>query len=326
MGIKFVLLNRFVWISFLGLLVVSCAKKSKIEQEVEQVPIALSVERFDKIFYETPVSDFKEMRQKYATFFPKQFPDSLFISKMQDPLYRELYTEVQKKYADFGPVQTEIEDVFRFMKYYFPNKPLPQKVTTLISEMDYQNKIILTDTLMLISLDLYLGKEHKFYEFPDYFRQTFERSQILPDVVTAFSETVTPPPTDKSFLAQMIYFGKELYLKDAMLPNYSDFDRIGYTQEQLNWCKENESEIWRYFIEENILYDTDSKLIQRFIAPAPFSKFYLEIDNESPGRVGIWIGWQIVRSFMKNNEVSLPELLQLDAKEIFTRSKYKPKK
>jgi uncharacterized protein YjaZ len=75
-----------------------------------------------------------------------------------------------------------------------------------------------------------------------------------------------------------------------------------------------------------LLYDTDSKLPSRFITPAPFSKFYLEIDNDSPGRVGQWIGWQIVRSFMENNEISVQEMLKLDARELFERSRYKPKK
>jgi uncharacterized protein YjaZ len=67
-------------------------------------------------------------------------------------------------------------------------------------------------------------------------------------------------------------------------------------------------------------------LQNRFINLAPFSKFYLEIDNESPGRIGTWIGWQIVRSFMTNNEVSLQQMLKMDAKELFDKSKYKPKK
>jgi len=305
---------------------ISCDKKSKVEKEVEEIPLSLTIERFDKVFYETPISDFQQMRKKYAAFFPTQYPDSVFINKIKNPLYRELYDEVQKKYANFQPVQTEIEDVFRHIKYYFPTQKLPQKVTTVISEMDYQNKVIYTDSLLIISLDLYLGKEHKFYEFPDYFRQTFERSQIMPDIVTDFSTRVIAQPRDKSFLAQMIYFGKEQYLKDLLLPNVEDFDKMGYSKEQQIWCEENEDEIWRYFIEDNLLYDSDSKLIQRFIAPAPFSKFYLEIDNESPGRTGVWIGWQIVRSFMKNNEVSLADLMAMDAKEIFTRSKYKPKK
>jgi gliding motility-associated lipoprotein GldB len=318
-------MKRIVLI-FLLIIVASCDKKSKIEKQIEEIPVSLTVERFDKIFYETQVEDFQKMKSEYPAFFPSQFPDSVFVSKMKDTLYRELYHEVQKKYSNFTPVQEELEEVFRRIKFYFPNQKLPSKVTTLISEMDYQNKVIYTDSLLLISLDLYLGKEHKFYEFPDYFRQTFQRSQIMPDVVSDFSTRVIAQPREKSFLDQMIYFGKEMYIKDLILPNYEDFDKIGYTKEQQIWCEENESEIWRYFIEDNILYDSDTKLIQRFIAPAPFSKFYLEIDAESPGRTGVWIGWQIVRSFMKNNEVSLDEFLAMDAKEIFARSKYKPKK
>jgi uncharacterized protein YjaZ len=96
--------------------------------------------------------------------------------------------------------------------------------------------------------------------------------------------------------------------------------------EQITWCQENESYIWRYFIEKELLYSTDSKLPNRFTNLAPFSKFYLEIDNESPGRVGQWIGWQIVRSFMQNNKVSMQEMIKMDAKELFEKSKYKPKK
>jgi uncharacterized protein YjaZ len=110
------------------------------------------------------------------------------------------------------------------------------------------------------------------------------------------------------------------------LPDYSDAEKIGYTSQQDQWCNENESYIWRYFIDENLLYDSDSRLPNRFINLAPFSKFYLEIDNDSPGRIGQWIGWQIVRSFMENNEVSLNDMLKLDAKELFEKSKYKPKK
>ena len=117
-----------------------------------------------------------------------------------------------------------------------------------------------------------------------------------------------------------------MYLKDLLIPQVSDADKIGYSPEQIAWSEENENYIWRYFIDEKLLYDSDPKLAGRFINPAPFSKFYLEIDNESPGRIGMWIGWQIVRSYMKNNDVSLQQLLQADAKEIFDNSKYKPKK
>ena len=124
----------------------------------------------------------------------------------------------------------------------------------------------------------------------------------------------------------MIYFGKQLYLKDVLLPEYNDAEKMGYTPEEIKWCEENESYMWRYFIENEMLYSDDQKLANRFINPAPFSKFYLEIDNESPGRVGAWMGWQIVQSYIKNNDVSLEQVLQLNAKELFEKSKYKPKK
>lgn len=192
--------------------------------------------------------------------------------------------------------------------------------------MDYHAKAVYADSLVLISLELYLGKTHKFYEFPEYLKQNFEKSQIMPDIVSSFALSQVRPPSDKSLLSLMIYSGKELYLKDAFLPNYADAAKIGYTPEQIKWCEENEEYMWRYFIENKMLYSSDSRLPNRFINLAPFSKFYLEIDNESPGRVGTWIGWQIVRSFMQNNEVSLSQLLQMDAVEIFNKSKYKPRK
>ena len=84
--------------------------------------------------------------------------------------------------------------------------------------------------------------------------------------------------------------------------------------------------MWRFFIDDNLLFDTDSRLPNRFINLAPFSKFYLEIDNESPGRIGQWVGWQIVRSFMEHNESGLQDMFKMDAKQIFEKSKYKPKK
>ena len=192
--------------------------------------------------------------------------------------------------------------------------------------MDYNNKAIYADSLVIVSLELYLGKGHKFYQFPNYLKQNFEERQIAPDIVSSFSTRKIPPVTEKDLLSQMIYYGKQLYLKDLLLPEYTDAEKMGYTPEQITWCQENESYMWRYFIEKEILYSNDQKLIPRFINPAPFSKFYLEIDNESPGQVGAWIGWQIVRSYMKNIEVPIADLLKTSAKEIFVKSKYKPKK
>lgn len=318
-------MRKIIFIITLTIVIISCDNKSKEEKVVEAIPIEIKVVRFDKLFFETAPKDLGKLKADFPFFFPKGNEDSVWLEKMQNPLWRELYTEVQKKYSNFEPVQKELESLFKHIKYNFPEAKTP-KVITVISEMDYNKKVIYTDSLVVISLELYLGKEHKFYQFPSYLKQNFEQKQMLPDVVSSFSIKKIAPATDENLLGKMIYFGKQLYLKDLLLPEYSDADKMGYTPEEIKWCEENESYMWRYFIENEMLYSDDSKLDNRFINPAPFSKFYLEIDNESPGRVGAWMGWQIVRSYIKNNDVSLEQVLQLNAKEIFEKSKYKPKK
>jgi len=308
------------------LLLVSCDQKSKVEKAIEETPVdVVKVERFDKEFFETSPNDLSKLKKKYPYFFSPQINDTVWTNKMQAPIWREVYTEVEKKYPSTEGIQNEVEALVQHMKYYFPKTKTP-KVITLISDMDYSNKAIYADSLVIISLELYLGKDHKFYTFPKYLKQNFEERQMMPDVVKSFSSGKIASPMDKNLLSQMIYFGKELYLKDLLLPEYSDAEKMGYTPEQIVWCQENESYIWRYFIEKEMLFSDEQKLTSRFIDPAPFSKFYLEIDNDSPGQVGSWIGWQIVRSYMENNDAKVDQMLKMSAKEIFEKSKYKPKK
>lgn len=310
-----------------ALLIISCDKKNKVEKAVEEIPMEMKVIRFDQAFFETQPQDLQLLKTQYPFFFDPGTPDQVWLDKMQNKDWKELYAEVQKKYKDFNPEKEDIENLFRHIKYYFPQVKTPQ-IYTVISEMDQNSKAIYANDKLLIALELYLGKDHKFYaEFPAYLKQNFEQRQILPDVVQSFADGIIVPPRDNSFMAQMIYSGKALYLKDVLIPEYTDAERIGYTEEQIKWSQENESYIWRKFIEDKILFSSDGKLASRYLNLAPFSKFYLEIDNESPGRIGQWIGWQIVRSFVENNpEVKLQDMLKMDGKELFEKSKYKPKK
>ena len=306
--------------------VVSCDKKDKVEEAIDEISVELEVERFEKEFYGSKPENLASLKEKFPDFFPLGNEDAVWIEKMNDTLQQEFNAEVQKKFSDFSKQTADLEELFRHIKYYYPDVKMPKVITTL-SDFDPNTKAIYTSKFLIIPLDLYLGSEHRFYEdFPNYQKFDFNESQLLPNVVGAFSAGLIPQPKDRTLLSQMVYYGKKMYLMDLLIPKVSDADKIGYTPEQIVWSQENEGFIWRYFIDENLLYDSDPKLPGRFINPAPFSKFYLEIDNESPGKIGVWIGWQIVRSYMKNNDVSLQQLLQTDAKEIFDNSKYKPKK
>lgn len=319
-------MKKFLVLFTLMFAIVSCEKKSKVEKAVEEIPVEVKVVRFDKAFFEFKPEELANLKAEYPFFFPDGNDDKVWIEKMQNKDWQALYSEVQKKYGNFSKQTTEIEDLFKHIKYYFPTVITPT-IYTVIGEMDYNNKAIYANDKLIIALELYLGKGHEFYTFPEYIEQNFEERQMMPDVVSSFAMRTIPAPNEKSLLSEMIYYGKELYLKDILLPNYTDAERIGYLPEQITWCEENESYIWRFFVDENLLYSSDSKLANRFINLAPFSKFYLEIDNELPGRIGQWIGWQIVRSYMENNpKTTVADLFKMDARELFEKSKYKPKK
>nr|WP_316932902.1 gliding motility lipoprotein GldB [Zobellia galactanivorans] len=307
--------------SFIG-----CKESVKLSEDVKKIKLDVQIDRFDKEFAAARPEDLPVLKKKYPYLFPKQYSDSIWIAKMQDTVQVELLDEVEKAFSDFSEEEQSLELLFKHIKYYFPQFDAP-KVVTVTSDVDYSNRVILTDTLLLIGLDNYLGADHRFYvDIQKYIRADLDKRYLTVDVASAFAKKVVPAPNDRSFLAQMIYYGKELYLKDRLLPLVSEAQRINYSEEQLAWAIANEEPIWRNFIEREYLYSTDNKLGPRFLDLAPFSKFGLELDNESPGRIGRFIGWQIVRAFMDRNELSLQQMLNLPAEEIFKKSNYKPKK
>lgn len=309
-----------------SLLLIACKKESAIDSEITNIPVDVKIERFDQEFMNSTPENFAALKQKYPYLLSPNIPDSVWFNKKKNPLFKELYQETQTKFSDLLPLKEDLKLLFQHIKYYYPNEN-PGKVITLLSEVDIESRTIYTDSLSLISLDTYLGKDHKFYvDFDSYILPDFEPSRIPVDLAENFAVQKIVVPQDRTFLSQMVYWGKIMYMKELLLPKTSDALKIGYTEDQLKWAETNETQVWKFFVESKYLFDNDVKLIARFIQRAPFSKFYLELDHESPGSIGVYIGWQIVRSYMKNNNVTLQEMVLKDAKTIFDQSKYKPKK
>ena len=317
---------RFFITVFVVLFILSSCNKEKNEIDVSNINIDLEVERYEVDFYKANNNTLKNVKKKYPYLFPEEFSDSLALIKIQDKEEQELFNETQKIYKDFSKTKKELEALFKHVKFYNPKFKYP-KIITIISNIEYDSKVIYADSLLLISLDVYLGKNHKFYaDFPKYIKENNTKEHIVVDVANEIIKMQTPISFNRSFINKIIFEGKKLYLLDKYLPNVPNNIKIGYSSEKLDWAQANEEQIWKYFIEKNLLYSTDTKLNKRFIENAPFSKFYLEQDNLSPGRIGVWVGWQIVQSYMKHNDVSLQELLQKNEQELFNESKYKPKK
>ncbi|WP_426429375.1 gliding motility lipoprotein GldB [Winogradskyella sp. HB-48] len=317
---------RIFILLLLSLVLVSCDEDSKVEEEISKIEVDFIVERFDKAYAEATPSDLLKLKQAYPFLFSKHVPDSIWIDRINDTLQDQLLAEVIKVYPDFKAVKKDFEGLFQHLKYYDKTFSVP-RVVTLTNDVDYRNKTIVTDSLLLIALDNFLGEDHEFYQnIPRYLAKNMQKDQIVSEVAEAYAKKYIFQPNRKRFIDEMIYHGKLLYFKDVMIPFKSDAEKIGYTEQELKWAEANESPIWSYFIEKELLFSTDSKLPSRFIADAPYSKFYLELDNESPGRLGQYIGWQIVKAYAEATDENVLTILEKEPEEIFNKAKFKPKK
>lgn len=314
----------FYFIVSIAFVFFGCGEDGKVLEEIENTAIDLSILRFDNEFASAKPNDIPKLRQAYPYLFPA--PDSVWVAKLEDSLQQELREEVKSEFSDFSSEANDIEQLFKHLKYYFPNFKTP-KVITVTNDVDYNNRIILADSLLLVGLDNYLGTGHKYYTgLQAYVAEGMNREYIVSDIASAYANRIVPIPENRTFLARIVYYGKMLFIKDKLMPFQTDAQKINYSEDDYAWAEANEEPMWRHFIERELLYSTNLNLNNRFIDPAPFSKFGLELDNESPGRLGRFIGWQIVRAFMEKNEIGLQQMLQLPAEEIFKKSNYKPTK
>ena len=286
----------------------------------------LTIERFDKFFYESTPNDLFDLKKNYPFLFPEQYDNKVWISRLNDSVQKQIYSEVNRVFSNLDNEKSEIQSFYNNFTSYFPKYELPRLIT-LISDVKYENRVILADSLLLIGLDNYLGSEHPFYSsMPKYISDNLIRRMIISDIAEEYAYYVIPRVNFYTFLDKIIFYGKVLYFKDIMLPKLEDRHKIGYSNLNMDWARQNEHYVWTYFVEKQLLFSSENKLITRFINNAPFSKFYLSIDNESPGMIGRFIGWEIVRSYMKNNNTTFIEMILMNPMDIYNKSKYKPQK
>jgi len=189
--------------------------------------------------------------------------------------------------------------------------------------------MITSDIILAIGLDKYLGSEDEFYRLlyppvPDYMRSVMIPEKITPDAMLAWIFTEFPYTDRKdNLLSQMIYNGRAFYMVHQLIPDLPDTLLWGFSSDQMNFSRKNEALMWEYLVEYKKLFASDPFTISQFIHEAPFTK---DFSQESPGRVAIWIGYQIVSSYMaKNRDVSHGELMaENDYQNILNLSKYNP--
>jgi gliding motility-associated lipoprotein GldB len=329
----------------IGLLLASCNRHKKVD--VINIPVNVTIERFDKDFNALEVKPMKQqslfMINKYGMFYKDfveqilqagKITDTGYFQTLRDVFkgkpYQDLKHDVDSVYPNLDAQNAALTDAFRRIKYYFPKEKLP-KVYAYFS--GFETPTAIGDGYFAVGLDLFLGANSRFYPaltkaYPHYLSRNFTPDNIAPRVVEGvIREDMFPENDDNgTLLSKMIYNGKIMYMMDQVLPDVPDSVKIQYTDKQLKWCTGFEGNIWAYFLDQNLLYETDYHKIQMFVTVAPFTPGLGE-KNESAPKLGIWTGWQIVRKYMdKHPEVTLPQLMaDTDAQKILSESNYHPK-
>lgn len=329
----------FILISMM-MIFVSC-QRNPLKINVSGVDLNLNIKRLDRdIFKVTPENKqiaIKELSQTYGSFFDDYNENILALGNPSDSLYSTYLNtfltdsmrvisriKIDSVFNDISGLQKKLENGFRHYKYYFPNKTIP-KIITIIS--GFNQSVVMTRDAIGISLDNYLGAKCPFYVLlglPEYKRQNMYSDKIPTDVLYNWGISEFEFNESKNdLMSNMIYQGKMLYFLDAMFPEEPDYLKFGDKPEKLDWCKKNESVMWTYLIEHRLLFTTDWMNIVRFVGPAPFTSVFT---TDSPGRAGAWLGWQIVKKYMKkNSDISLQALMsENDYQKILNDSGYSP--
>ena len=283
--------------------------------------------------------DTKHLRQGMASLYPdysyflgNQWQDTMNILRiynfLNDPNINELYDLTIKKYPDVTFLEKELTGAFTRFGQAYPDKPVP-RVFTYVSGLDIDNPVYFSDTAMAIGLDIFLGNDVLAYTkagIPKYKTDRFTPDHILPQCMLAVSDNlVRVDEKSNTLLDRMILAGKALYFLDVMLPDVKDEFKIGYSPAQLEWSQNNESKIWAFIIEHQLLFSSDPQGVTKMMTDAPFTSGFAA---ESPGRLGAYVGWLIVRAYMKEADtITLKQLMEdTDAQHILKVSQFKPGK
>jgi len=323
-------------------MVFSGCKQNRLKVDVSKVKKDIEVVRFDKELFSInnadTVNSIMVLSNKYPEFFDLftykviqigGIGDEYFMDAMKsfiaDTMIGSARKLVDEEFSDFNNIEKQLNSAFKHFQYHFPEKEVPT-VYTFIS--GFNQSVVTAEDIIGISLDKYLGRDCKYYlmlnSTPRYKILNMHKEKIASDVAYAWGITEFEH-THKSttVLDNMIHHGKLMYFVDALLPEMHDSLKIGYTSEQIDWCKRNEAQMWSQLIEYKMLYSNKRMDIIRYINNSPTTSGF---PLESPGRTGVWIGWQIVREYMKKHpETTLPELMKNnDYQQILNDSKYFP--
>lgn len=326
MDVRYVAIRTILWL-VLPLSLFSCKRHStRFVADVGQVDVEIGIRRFDKDVLVLPVDS---LYDRYGDFVNLYAFKILNLHNPQDikkftsdSIVSIIYADAEKEYDHVQDIERELSTAFKYFNYYFPTLAIPEM---LFHVSGFNQSVVITDDAVSASIDLYLGSDYKYYEgvANQYELPLMTRERLPLDMAYAWISTEFLQEGQDRLIDNMLYRGKLLYMMMVMFPNRNECDILGYTPEQLAWAKLYEENIWASMMEKKQLFSSDWRLITQMVNPAPFTQGF---SQDSPGRLGEYIGLQIVKSYMENNRnLTLYDMFAAtDAEQLLRDSQYRP--
>jgi hypothetical protein len=345
-SIRFSTIMKKLFVALFAVLVFISCKNKKGIPDVSNIRVDLTVERFDRDFFAmdtiniaNSLADLARSHSRFYGDFMQQVlgvsgnpDDSSTISVIRQFIrgYASIADSLERKYADIGWLKKDLEMAFRYVKYYYPAYRATN-VIFFIGPFDAPG-VATTNEGLAIGLQQYAGKDFSVYQseqaqeiFPLYISRRFSPEYITANCMKAVVNDLFPDKSaGKGLMEQMVEKGKQWWLLEKFLPHSPDSIRTGFTRQQLEWCRVNEGLIWSYIVKNEDLNSINPTVIQTYIGEGPFTQGFSQED--SPGNLGQWIGWQIVKKYAaKHPGIKPDELMNAPSRTIIEEAKYKPK-
>ncbi|PCJ82647.1 MAG: hypothetical protein COA49_00885 [Bacteroidetes bacterium] len=277
------------------------------------------------------------IRNKYGSFWEDYSEDIIRIGNARDP---KTISELRKfmshpdSRATFEAIDTTsgkesylesvgliLENGFKRFHAFMPHEPVPD-IIWMNSAFNYA--IYPREEYIAVGLEWFMGPDHPIVGLlpPDLFPR-YQQLRMHPDLMASDAikgwmlvHFSSRGYTGERCIDDILYWGKIMWLLDKCLPESYEHVLMDWSPEDLVWAKSNESAIWIELQPSNVIFETNRTIYNRWLSDGPFTKAGA-IPQESPDRLGVWMGWQIVEDYMAENpEVTIDEL--------FSESNYLP--
>jgi len=307
------------------LLLGSCSKSNRFEIDTTKNRVEVKIHRFDKDLLSLDTTHLKpgldKLYTKYHDFLPfftatildtaatdTAAVRNLFYKFLTDTTFKPVNKKALHTFSDVTDIEHQVSDAFTYIHHYFPEVQLPE-IYFYVS--GFNRSVLMNTKFIGVGTDFYLGSNYPAYKnfTYQYMIYNMRRECVATDLVSAtLFRMFVMNSSEYRLMDNMLFRGKVMYLLSVFMPAEKPENIMGYTPEQWKWSKTNEKQIWGYVIDQKHLFSTDIQLIRKYMNDAPFTA---PVSQDSPGRLGTWLGWQIVESYMKNNpKVSLTDLMK----------------